>query len=115
MAIIRGLDFAYSTIPEIEKILDELESLGARITAIDGGVAPANFVFQYEQDTDPGAVGAGVWWADTLNHLIYLRNATNDGWISFGGGEATTEGFDFLTDPSGNLLTDPSGNFLVGP
>lgn len=41
--------------------------------------------FQYEQASDPGAVGAGVWWADTANKIIYRRNAGDTGWDSWTG------------------------------
>jgi hypothetical protein len=46
--------------------------------------------FHYQQDTDPGAVGAGKWWLDTTvltegeiqySRLKY-RNDANDGWVT---------------------------------
>lgn len=39
--------------------------------------------FHYEGLSDPGAVGAGKWWADTASLLLKRRNAGNSGWITF--------------------------------
>ena len=36
------------------------------------------------QDTDPGAVGAGVIWTDTNANLTYRRNDANSGWNVIG-------------------------------
>jgi hypothetical protein len=47
----------------------------------------ANLLHQamhYEQDTDPGAVGAGLWWADTVNNVFKRRNSTNTAWETYG-------------------------------
>jgi hypothetical protein len=48
--------------------------------------------FHYQQQTDPGAVGAGKWWLDTtlteipegsgnFGYRLKYRNDANDGWI----------------------------------
>lgn len=41
--------------------------------------------FPYISTSDPGAVGAGLWWADLTNQIIKRRNAGDTGWDSFGG------------------------------
>lgn len=49
--------------------------------------------FHYEQSSDPGAVGAGLWWLNTtlteiptgsglFGYRLSFRNDANDGWIS---------------------------------
>ena len=42
------------------------------------------------QDSDPGAVGAGVLWTDTNANLTYRRNDANDGWNVIGSDTAVT-------------------------
>lgn len=39
--------------------------------------------FHYEQTLDPGAVGAGKWWADLSNRQIKRRNSGNTNWDAF--------------------------------
>lgn len=48
---------------------------------------PCNYVRVYQQDTDPGTVGALRWWLDTsvTPNVLYVRNITNTGWITVGG------------------------------
>lgn len=44
--------------------------------------------FNYEQDADPGAVGAGKYWLDTSSgppRLLWRRNALDSGWDAVGG------------------------------
>lgn len=48
--------------------------------------------FAYEQPSDPGAVGAGIWWLNTTlvtpvgtttaGYQMNYRNAANTGWIT---------------------------------
>lgn len=42
--------------------------------------------FHYEQDADPGAVGAGKYWLDTNTdpHTLKRRNGTDTGWVDVG-------------------------------
>lgn len=42
--------------------------------------------FQYVSDSDPGAVGAGMYWLDTSGdpYVLRKRNPTDDGWIDVG-------------------------------
>lgn len=45
--------------------------------------------FHYEQDADPGAVGAGKYWLDTNSGPpleLWRRNGTDTGWDQVGGG-----------------------------
>jgi len=50
-------------------------------------VSLMHLTFHYQQASDPGAVGAGLWWLDTSvgnptsDHISY-RNDTNTGWIT---------------------------------
>ncbi|HEY3167259.1 MAG TPA: hypothetical protein VGK57_08525 [Candidatus Binatia bacterium] len=81
MTIQRGLAFAYGTIPEMAQILDECDALGGRLNALEAGRTPRGKVFHYEQPTDPGAVGAGKWWADTTNDRVGRRNDANTAWV----------------------------------
>lgn len=70
-------------------------------------VHPAAFV----QATDPGTVGANLWWVDTSSpppYLLKLRNATNTGWNAFGATGATgTPGATGPQGPTGS--TGPIG------
>ena len=35
----------------------------------------------YIQDSDPGAVGAGMLWFDASTGVLSIRNNANDGWV----------------------------------
>ena len=35
----------------------------------------------YVQDSDPGAVGAGMYWFDPETGVLSIRNDADDGWI----------------------------------
>jgi hypothetical protein len=76
----RGLKFAFATIPEFARILDEIDSFSTRLNALENR-PKRPVVFHYEQPTDPGAVGAGKWWADTANKRVGRRNDANDAWV----------------------------------
>lgn len=43
--------------------------------------------FHYVQTSDPGAVGAGLYWLDTTSapYVLYRRNAGNSAWVVVGG------------------------------
>jgi hypothetical protein len=56
------------------------EQNSGKMTLPAGGVASR---FDYEQATDPGAVGAGKWWADTANNRVGRRNDANTAWVYF--------------------------------
>jgi hypothetical protein len=45
----------------------------------------------YVQTTDPGAVGAGVFWVDTSSFVLKVRNSGDTGWndIKSGAGQQT--------------------------
>lgn len=60
--------------------------------------------FQYEQDTDPGAVGAGLYWLNTLTFGINRRNLTNTSWVQVGAtGPTGAQGPTGDTGPIGPL------------
>ncbi len=42
--------------------------------------------FNYAQNSDPGAVGAGKYWLDTTTtpYVLKRRNGGNDGWVTVG-------------------------------
>jgi hypothetical protein len=83
MTIQRGLAFACGTVTEIKAILDEIDSFGARLDSLENRRPRRPIVFHYEQPTDPGAVGAGKWWADTTPgaERVGRRNDANDAWV----------------------------------
>jgi hypothetical protein len=82
MTIQRGLAFAYGTIPEFAQILDEIDSFSTRLDVLENR-PKRPVVFHYEQPTDPGAVGAGKWWANTTPgaERVGRRNDANDAWV----------------------------------
>lgn len=41
--------------------------------------------FQYVSSSDPGAVGAGVYWVDLTNFKLFRRNSGNTDWDEIGG------------------------------
>jgi len=73
-------------------------------------VHPAAFV----QNTDPGSVGANLWWVDTSvgpPFLLKLRNATNTAWNAFGAtGPTGATGQTGLAGPAG----PPGSNIVSG-
>jgi hypothetical protein len=104
MTIRRSLSFAFDSIAEFDVILDELTDLDARILALGG--TPSGKVFNYEQPTDPGAVGAGKWWADTTPDAerVGRRNDANTAWVFFSSSAV------FVTDNNGDHLLDQNGD-----
>lgn len=46
--------------------------------------------FHYVQSTDPGAVGAGLWWNDLGSNTIKRRNTGNSAWITMSGSAGST-------------------------
>jgi hypothetical protein len=75
----------------------------------------------YIQDSDPGAVGAGMLWFAPSTGVLSIRNAADDGWIEDRRylGDVTVDGLLILpnlpeTDPEvdGALWLD-SGSLVV--
>lgn len=72
--------------------------------------------FHYEQDADPGAVGAGKYWLDTNSgppRAVWRRNSTDTGWDAVGTAAAAAAATQL--DANGtildvNVITD--GQFL---
>lgn len=62
----------------------------------------------YVQSTDPGAVGAGVWWADTTVRpwVVKVRNFANTGWEMTAGG---------LLGPPGQEGEEGEPSLIPGP
>jgi len=60
--------------------------------------------FHYIQPADPGAVGAGKWWADTTANLVKQRNAGNSAWVTFGSGGGGGAG-SYVTPPPVNATS----------
>lgn len=59
-----------------------LEKLAARVRKLEALDRPKSV---YIQSTDPGAVGAGVFWVDTTGgapYLIQVRDPTNTSWLA---------------------------------
>ena len=52
------------------------------------------------QDTDPGAIGAGRAWIDTTTGELRIRNAADDGWILVGR-QAAAQADSTATDTAG--------------
>ncbi len=68
--------------------------------------------FRYEQDADPGAVGAGVYWLDTDSgppRIIYRRNALDSGWEEVGG-SGSALAFDDGATPANLAAAADTGN-----
>lgn len=38
----------------------------------------------YQQASDPGAVGAGVFWVNTTTGVFSVRNTANSAWVQIG-------------------------------
>jgi hypothetical protein len=67
--------------------------------------------FHYEQDADPGAVGAGKYWLDTNSgppRALYRRNAGDSGWDAVGDGGGGGSSYPFLTYHPDIPPTSPS-------
>ena len=52
------------------------------------------------QDTDPGAIGAGRAWIDTTTGELRIRNDADDGWITVGR-QAAAQADSTATDTAG--------------
>jgi len=65
--------------------------------------------FQYEQTSDPGAVGAGVYWLDTDSgppRALWRRNAADTGWEAVGStGSGQVSTLNFVIDGGGATIT----------
>jgi hypothetical protein len=44
----------------------------------------------YNQGTDPGSVGAGMYWYDSANAVLKIRNLSNGGWDTVHGAYVTS-------------------------
>ena len=74
-------------------------------------------LFHYEQDTDPGAVGAGKWWADTTNLIISRRNASNTAWdvyVKEGPAGPSSPGAISMVNLAGLVITDSNNQVISG-
>lgn len=65
--------------------------------------------FHYIQTSDPGAVGVGLWWADTTNLLIKRRNAGNTGWDTYGGSGGGSSGY--VSPPAAGNSSGTAGQY----
>lgn len=65
--------------------------------------------FHYVSASDPGAVGAGLYWLDTAAdpYVLKRRNAGNSAWVTIG---ASSGGWELLIDEPGTSFT----NFTSG-
>lgn len=48
--------------------------------------------YNYVQETDPGAVGANLYWLQVSTGTVKRRNSDNSGWNGIGGGTSTFVG-----------------------
>lgn len=73
--------------------------------------------FHYVQTTDPGAVGAGKWWANTTNNTTNRRNDANTAWLSFGGASGGSDQIATLQHrlTAGNILASVGGSWGIIP
>lgn len=74
--------------------------------------------FQYEQDSDPGAVGAGKYWLDTNSgppRNLWRRNAGDSGWDAVGAGSSgEVSTLNFIIDGGGaTISTGVKGDIVV--
>jgi hypothetical protein len=70
--------------------------------------------FHYEQPTDPGAVGAGKWWADTSSGIIYRRDALDADWEIWGGGGGGGGGGTYVAvPPTAETTAGTKGEYSV--
>jgi hypothetical protein len=82
--------------------------------------------FHYVQETDPGAVGSGLYWLKVSTGVLKRRNSLNNAWItisSFASGSPTTTKGDLIVrgasldgrlsvGTDGQVLTASSGDTL---
>ena len=68
----------------------------------------------------PSTTFANMWWYDSSNNIMYIRNEDNDAWIQFAVLDQTTDTFKFNgLEVDGNLTIDGGtikldGNYPVG-
>lgn len=78
------------------------DTKGARDAAIADALAGVGATFDYNQQEDPGAVGAGKSWFQpagpgsigTEGGGLFVRNAADDGWLAVGGLDRTDSTWD---------------------
>lgn len=73
---------------------------------------PQDRLFNYNQDTDPGAVGRGRYWLDTTDPdspAIKRRNEANSAWVVVGtpGAPGPPGGVDSVNAMTGDVVLDP--------
>lgn len=86
---------------------DIANGTGAQVRADINLVLDA-IVSNNSSSTEPTDTFAYMWWVDTTNNLIKLRNSSNDGWITVGATNAANLG---LFSASGGTIT---GNLEIG-
>ncbi len=71
--------------------------------------------WHYEQEADPGAVGAGKWWLKKSIFQIYRRNDTNTGWDTYfqGGGTTTQSANRVFAGPTTGAAAAPTFRAVV--
>lgn len=86
---------------------DIANGTGAQVRADINLVLDA-IVSNNSSSSEPTDTFAYMWWVDTGNNLLKLRNSTNDGWITVGSTSAANLG---LLSASGGTIT---GNLEIG-
>jgi hypothetical protein len=61
--------------------------------------------FHYAQDADPGTVGAGKWWYDTNDNILYIRDSGDSSWVTVADGGAGAP--PALTDLTDVVISTP--------
>lgn len=78
---------------------DIANGTGAQVRADINNVLDA-IVSNNSNATEPGTTYAYMWWVDTTNNLLKLRNSANDAWITVGSSNAANLGLATLAAPS---------------
>lgn len=63
--------------------------------------------------SEPGTTFAYMWWVDTTNNQIKIRNSANDGWIVVGSSNAANLGLATLASPSFTGTATFAGDVLL--
>ena len=91
---------------------DIANGTGAQVRADINNVLDA-IVSNNSNASEPGTTYAYMWWVDTTNNLIKLRNSANDAWITIGSSNTANLGLAPLASPSFTGTATFAGDVLL--
>ena len=91
---------------------DIANGTGAQVRADINNVLDA-IVSNNSNASEPTTTYAYMWWVDTTNNLIKLRNSANDAWITIGSSNTANLGLAPLASPSFTGTATFAGDVLL--